>query len=125
MAKFERVEEIDVTPDKVWKVIITPDVWDEWMPGITGISGAGPAVVGSSYPYQAGDKTGKATVTRLEPGRMLEIVTEVGGHKTTHHFTLSPRTGGLLGLGGVNGTKVDYVMEYAPCLLYTSPSPRD
>ena len=22
--------------------------------------------------------------------------------------------GGLLGLGGVNGTKVDYVMEYAP-----------
>ncbi|HQV29116.1 MAG TPA: SRPBCC family protein [Thermoflexales bacterium] len=114
MAKFERVEEIDVTPDKVWKVIITPDVWDEWMPGITGISGAGPAVVGSSYPYQAGDKTGKATVTRLEPGRMLEIVTEVGGHKTTHHFTLSPRTGGLLGLGGVNGTKVDYVMEYAP-----------
>ena len=61
MAKFERVEEIDVTPDKVWKVIITPDVWDEWMPGITGISGAGPAVVGSSYPYQAGDKTGKAT----------------------------------------------------------------
>ncbi|MBK8834256.1 MAG: hypothetical protein IPO29_05160 [Anaerolineae bacterium] len=84
------------------------------MPGITGISGAGPAVVGSSYPYQAGDKTGKATVTRLEPGRMLEIVTEVGGHKTTHHFTLSPRTGGLLGLGGVNGTKVDYVMEYAP-----------
>ena len=114
MARFERVEEIDVTPDKVWKVITTPDVWDEWMPGVTGIAGAGPAVVGSSYPYQAGDKTGTATVTRIEPGRMLEIITEVDGHKSTHHFTLSPRTGGLLGLGGVNGTKVDYVMEYAP-----------
>ena len=114
MAKFERVEEIDVTPDKVWKVITTPDLWDEWMPGVTGITGAGPAAVGSAYPFQAGDQTGKATVARIEPGRYLEIVTDVGGHKTTHHFTLSPRTGGLLGLGGVNGTKVDYVMEYAP-----------
>jgi uncharacterized protein YndB with AHSA1/START domain len=114
MAKFERVEEIDVTPDKVWKVITTPDLWDEWMPGVTGITGAGPAVAGSSYPFQAGDQTGKATVTRIEPGRFLEIVTDVGGHKTTHRFTLAPRTGGLLGLGGVNGTKVDYVMEYTP-----------
>ena len=114
MAKFERVEEIDLTPDKVWKVMVTPDLWDEWMPGVTGIAGAGPAVVGSSYPYTAGDKTGKATVTKIDPGRVLEIVTEVDGHKTTHHFSLSPRVGGLLGLGGVNGTKVDYIMEYTP-----------
>ncbi len=114
MAKFERVEEIDVTPDKVWPVITDPDMWDDWMPGISGISGSGPAVVGSAYPFKAGEQSGKATITHMETGRLLEIVTDVGGHKTTHRFTLSPRMGGLLGLGGLNGTKVDYVMEYQP-----------
>ena len=93
MAKFERVEEIDVTPDKVWKVITNPDLWDEWMPGVTGISGSGPAVVGSAYPFQAGEQTGKATIARMEAGHLLEIVTDVGGHKTTHRFTVSPRWG--------------------------------
>ena len=50
MAKFERVEEIDVTPDKVWKVITTPDLWDEWMPGVTGITGAGPPASAVTLP---------------------------------------------------------------------------
>jgi len=70
------------------------------------------ATAGASYPFQAGDQQGTATVTKFAPEKLLEVVTQVAGHKTLHHFALAPRMGGLLGLGGVNGTRVDYTMEY-------------
>lgn len=115
MAKFERVEEIDVLPDKVWQVLSNPSSWDEFLPDVADVQVSGAATPGAAFYYTAtGGKQGTAHVVKADANRYLEVVTEVEGHQTRHRFTLAPRMGGLLGLGGANGTRVDYVMEYNP-----------
>lgn len=115
MAKFERVEEIDVLPDKVWQVLSVPSSWDEFLPDVADVQVSGEATTGAAFYYTApGGKQGAAHVVKADANRYLEVLTEVEGHQTRHRFTLAPRMSGLLGLGGANGTRVDYVMEYTP-----------
>lgn len=115
MAKFERVEEIDVLPDKVWQVLSNPAAWDEFLPDVADVQAGGPATAGAAFNYTAtGGKPGAAHVVKADANRYLEVLTQVEGHQTRHRFTLAPRMSGLLGLGGATGTRVDYVMEYTP-----------
>lgn len=111
MPKFERVEEIDVPVPKVWATLIDVGLWDDFIPGFGAAAGGAQLAKGSQVPFAAGDKQGIATVTTFEPDRRLEVVTDVGGQKTTHNFMLSA-SGGFLGAAG-NKTKVEYEMEYS------------
>lgn len=110
MAKFERVEEIDVPVDRVWATLIDIGLWDDFIPGIGAAAGAPHLSKGSEIPISAGEHQGTATVTTFEPNRRLDVVTNVAGHRTLHRFMLAA-SGGFLGLAG-GKTKLEYEMEY-------------
>lgn len=109
MAKFEREVEIDAPVDTVWEVLINPDYWTSWFPGMNSISNVGPIDKGASFEWSSDDKTGTGTIKNFIPMKELEIVTQVGNDKDEHLFKLKP-IGKFLGLGE-DECKVNYTMD--------------
>ena len=109
MPKFERKEEIDAPVEKVWEVITNPQLWPQWFPGFDSVSATTPISKGSKFEWMDDGKKGTGTIKNLEPGKRLEILTQVGEDQDLHVFTLKA-SGGFLGLANDECT-VDYTFD--------------
>lgn len=109
MPKFEREMTIDAPVEKVWEVITDPSHWSEWFPGVDSVSNVTSITEGSSFEWTLDDRTGRGTITKMEPPKRLEIMTQMGDDKDAHAFRLRP-TGGLLGLSQ-DECKVKYTLD--------------
>lgn len=111
MPKFEREVEIDVPIEKVWQVLIDPQYWPQWFPGVDSVSTVQTVslTTAKSVQFTEQDETGTATFVTLQQPDLLEIVTQVGNDKDQHVFKLK-KTGGLFGMAG-DETKVEYTMD--------------
>jgi uncharacterized protein YndB with AHSA1/START domain len=109
MPKFEREVEIDASVEKVWGVLINPNHWPQWFPGIDGVSNAAPASEGGSFEWSKEGKAGKGTIVKMEPMKVLKILTQIGDDKDAHVFELKP-SGGFLGLNA-DECKVKYTLD--------------
>ena len=109
MAKFEREVEIDASVESVWKLIINPDYWPQWFPGVNSISNVTTIGVGGSFEWTSEDRNGTGMIQKFTPGKELEIITQVGDDKDAHIFKLKP-VGKFLGLGD-DECKVEYTMD--------------
>jgi uncharacterized protein YndB with AHSA1/START domain len=109
MPKFEREVEIDAPVEKVWKVITDPGHWHEWFPGVDSITNARSLSSGGSIEWSNGEQTGKASITKMEPMKYLEVLTQMGDDKDSHVFKLKP-SGGFFGLSD-DECKVEYTLD--------------
>lgn len=109
MPKFEREMTIDAPVEKVWEVITDPSHWSEWFPGVDSVSNVTSITEGSSFEWTLDDRTGRGTITKMEPPNRLEIMTQMGDDKDAHAFRLRP-TGGFLGLSQ-DECKVKYTLD--------------
>ena len=109
MPKFERDVTIDAPVEKVWQVMTDPNHWPEWFPGVDSVPSVTSIKEGSSFEWTLGDRTGRGTITKMEPEKRLEIRTKMGDDEDAHAFRLRP-TGGLLGLSQ-DECKVEYTLD--------------
>ncbi len=109
MPKFEREVEIDAPIDKVWAILIDPQYWPEWLPGVDSLPAARVTGLGSSVQFMENDQAGSATFVKIQEPYLLELVTQVGDDKDQHVFKLKP-TGGLFGMAA-DETKVEYTLD--------------
>ena len=109
MPKFERKMEIDAPIEKVWEVMINPDYWPKWFPGIDSVSNVTSISKGGTFEWTKEGQTGKGTIEDIEPLRYLEILTQMGNDKDEHVFKLR-RSGGFLGLSA-DECQVEYQMD--------------
>ena len=109
MSKFEREVEIDAPDESVWEVLVNTNFWPQWFPGVNNISNVTTIGMGGSFEWSSEDKNGTGTILKFIPMKELEIVTQVGDDKDSHHFKLKP-VGKFLGLGD-DECKVDYTMD--------------
>jgi uncharacterized protein YndB with AHSA1/START domain len=109
MPKFQREVEIDAPVEKVWSVITDPNHWAEWFPAIESVANVTQVAPGGTFAWMDEGKTGKGTITKMEPHKLLEILTQLGDDKDSHLFKLSP-SGGFLGLKA-DECKVEYTLD--------------
>ena len=109
MPKFEREIEIDAPVEKVWEILTNPQSWPQWVPGIDGIAKAIPVGEGGTIEYTSEGRTGKATITQIEPLKRLEIHTQLGDDEDAHVFVLRS-SGGFLGLAA-DECKIEYTLD--------------
>lgn len=109
MPKFEREVEIDAPVEKVWEVMINPDHWPQWFPGIESVSNVTSISEGGRFEWTDEGKTGRGTIVQMEPMKRLEILTQMGDDRDSHVFKLRP-SGGFLGLGE-DECKVEYTLD--------------
>lgn len=109
MPKFEREVEIDATVEKVWNVLTNPSYWPQWFPGIEDVSNVTSIAEGGTFEWTHEGETGHGTVTKVEPQKRLEILTQLGDDKDAHVFKLKP-SGGFLGLAQ-DECKVEYTLD--------------
>lgn len=109
MPKFEREVEIDATVEKVWEAITNPTYWPQWFPGIESVSDVTAVKAGGTFKFKKGDQTGKGTITKFEPPKRMDILTQLGDDKDAHVFKLRS-SGGFLGLGDDECT-VEYTLD--------------
>jgi uncharacterized protein YndB with AHSA1/START domain len=109
MPKFEREVEINAPIETVWNVLINPDNWPQWFPGIEGVSNVTSIGKGGKFDWTSGGKTGRGTLVAFDPLKRLEILTQVGDDKDSHLFTLNP-SGGFLGLNA-DECKITYTFD--------------
>lgn len=109
MPKFEREVEIDAPVEKVWEVMTNPTYWPQWFPGIESVSGMTSVREGGSFEWTDEGRTGRGIVTSMEPGKRLEIATQMGDDKDAHVFKLRS-SGGFLGLNA-DECKVEYTLD--------------
>jgi uncharacterized protein YndB with AHSA1/START domain len=108
MAKFEQSVNIGASVDTVWSILESPEQWPQWLPGVEGVTGFAGMQAGSKFRFEAGGQAGTGSVIRVEPKRVLRIVTETGGHEATHSFDLGQR--GVF--GGSGKSRLRYTLEY-------------
>lgn len=109
MPKFEREVEINVPIEKVWDVLIDPNHWPDWFPGMDSVSNVTPVTRGASIDWTSGDQKGRATIVKMEPGKYLEVMTQVGDDQDSHVFKLRP-SGGFFGLNN-DECKIEYTLD--------------
>jgi uncharacterized protein YndB with AHSA1/START domain len=109
MPKFEREVEIDAPVGKVWQVMTDPKHWSQWFPGVDSVSNATSSSAGGTFEWVADGKTGRATITSLDPMKRLEIMTQMGDDRDAHVFELKP-SGGFLGMNA-DECKVKYTLD--------------
>ena len=109
MPKFEREVEIDAPVAKVWNVLIDPDHWPEWFPGVDSVSKVTAIEKGGSFEWTDEGKAGRGTIMQMEPMKRLEIRTQMGDDQDLHVFKLRS-SGGFLGLGE-DECKVEYTLD--------------
>ena len=109
MPKFEREIEIDAPIEKVWATLINPQYWPEWLPGIGSVTNAATSGEGVSFDFSGTTGSGKGTITKFEPMKKLEILTQVDKDKDLHKFELKA-TGGFLGMKA-DETEVEYELD--------------
>lgn len=109
MPKFEREIEIDAPIEKVWETLIKPEYWPQWLPGIGDVTNAATGAEGVTFDFNGATGSGKGTITKFEPMKKLEILTQVGKDKDLHKFELKP-TGGFLGMKA-DECKVEYELD--------------
>lgn len=109
MPKFEREVEIDAPVETVWEIIINPNHWAQWFPGVDSVSSLTSVSEGGSFEWKSEDRTGSGTLVKMEPMKYLEVITQVGDDKDSHVFKLQ-RIGKFLGLGE-DECKVEYTLD--------------
>lgn len=109
MPKFEREEEIDAPVEKVWQVLLSPNHWPQWFPGVENVLNENLTKTGGTFEWMYQGQTGTATIVSMEPLKRLEIVTQLGNDKDSHVFKLQP-SGGFLGLKD-DECKVEYTLD--------------
>lgn len=109
MPKFEREVEIDAPVEKVWEVMVNPEYWPQWFPGIESVSNVTSVSEGGRFEWTDEGRTGKGTIAHLEPMKRLEILTQMGDDKDSHVFKLKP-SGGFFGLSD-DECKVEYTLD--------------
>lgn len=109
MPKFERTDEIDATVEKVWNVIIDPNHFPQWFPGIESVANIAKTDEGISFDFVRQGETGQGVITDIQPMRRLQVLTQLGKDKDSHVFELRP-TGGFLGLSA-DECKVEYTLD--------------
>ena len=109
MPKFEREMEIDAPVETVWEVMTNPDHWPQWFPGIDSVSNVTSVGAGGTFEWTNEGQTGRGTIVSMEPGKRLEIMTQMGDDKDAHVFKLRS-SGGFLGLGADECT-VEYTLD--------------
>ena len=109
MPKFEREVEIDAPVQKVWDVMIDPNHWPQWLPGVNApltVTSTGSEI---SAEWVGEGQSGKAVISLMEPVKRLQILTQVGDDKDEHTFKLRP-SGGFFGLSD-DECKVEYTLD--------------
>ena len=109
MPIFEREVEINAPVEKVWAVMIDPNRWPEWFPGVQSVSNVSSTGQGGTFDWTDAGKTGHGTIVSMEPMKHLEIMTQMGNDKDSHVFHLQPG-GGFLGLNA-GECKVQYSLD--------------
>jgi uncharacterized protein YndB with AHSA1/START domain len=109
MPKFEREVEIDAPIEKVWQVLIDPNHWPQWFPGVDGVSNVTSVSEGGRFQWTDDDHEGQGTITTMEPTRRLKIVTQMGNDQDAHLFELRS-SGGFLGLSD-DECKIKYTLD--------------
>lgn len=109
MPKFEREVEIDAPVEKVWKVMIDPNHWSQWFPGVENAAKVTSLGEGKGFEWMTEGQKGRVTIVKMEPMKRLEIMSQVGDDKDSHVFVLRP-SGGFLGLNA-DECKVEYTLD--------------
>ncbi|MHB8135354.1 MAG: SRPBCC family protein [Anaerolineaceae bacterium] len=109
MPKFEREVEIDAPIEKVWEVLINPNQWPQWFPGVESVLNVTSTTTGGTFEWTDEGKTGKGTLVNVEPMKRLEIMTQMGDDKDSHVFKLRS-SGGFFGLNA-DECKVEYTLD--------------
>jgi uncharacterized protein YndB with AHSA1/START domain len=109
MPKFEREVEIDAPIEKVWDVLTNPKHWQKWFPGLDGVSNATTFLEGGSFDWTSKGQTGHVTIVKMEPPKLLEVMTQMGDDKDSHVFKLQP-SGGFFGMNA-DECKVEYTLD--------------
>ncbi len=109
MPKFEREIEIDAPVEKVWAVVTDPNTWSQWLPGVGEGAHVVPARESNTLEWTSERGAGRAVITKIEPMRRLEVMTQVGDDRDSHAFVLRP-SGGFLGMNA-DECKVEYTLD--------------
>ena len=109
MPKFERDVEIDATVEKVWEVLTDPAKWAEWFPGVESVANVTSVSEGGTFEWTSKGKTGRGVITKFEPPKRLEIMTQLEDDKDEHVFELRA-SGGFLGMSA-DECKVEYTLD--------------
>lgn len=109
MPKFEREVEIDAPVEKVWEVLINPEYWPQWFPGVDSVSNVTTVVEGGQFEWIDDGQTGSGRIVDMEPMKHLKIVTRMGDDQDSHEFKLRS-SGGFLGLSD-DECKVEYTLD--------------
>jgi uncharacterized protein YndB with AHSA1/START domain len=109
MPKFVRELVISAPVETAWNVMIDPNHWSQWFPGVDGVSNVTSIAVGGTFEWTSEGRTGQGNIVKVDPMKRLEIATQMGNDKDEHVFVLQP-TGGFLGLGA-NKCKVTYTLD--------------
>jgi len=109
MPKFEREVEIDAPIEKVWKILVDPKLWPQWLPGMGEATTIQPVADGKSVEWASEARSGKAAIINAEPMKRLEIMTQVGDDQDSHSFKLRA-SGGFFGMSA-DECKVTYTLD--------------
>ena len=109
MPKFEREVEIDSPVEKVWQVLTNPEHWPQWFPGVDSVSNVALTETGGTFEWTDEGRTGTGEITSLEPGKRMEVMTQLGDDKDLHIFTLRS-SGGFFGLAA-DECKIEYKLD--------------
>ncbi len=109
MPKFEREVEIDAPVETVWEVMVNPNHWPQWFPGVESVSNVTSISEGGTFEWSDEGRTGRGVIVKMEPMERLEIMTQMGDDKDAHIFKLRS-SGGFFGLGA-DECKVEYTLD--------------
>ncbi len=109
MPQFEREVEINAPVEKVWNVLINPQYWPQWFPGVDSVTGVTSVSEGGTFEWTSDGKTGRGVIEKMEPLKRLVIQTQLGDDKDEHIFLLHP-SGGFFGLNA-DECKVEYTLD--------------
>ena len=109
MPKFEREVEIDAPVETVWEVMVNPNHWPQWFPGVESVSNVTSISEGGTFEWSDEGRTGHGAIVKMEPMERLEIMTQMGDDKDAHIFKLRS-SGGFFGLGA-DECKVEYTLD--------------
>ena len=85
MPKFEREVEIDAPVETVWEVMVNPNHWPQWFPGVESVSNVTSISEGGTFEWSDEGRTGRGAIVKMEPMERLEIMTQMGDDNDRAH----------------------------------------